>query len=223
VRIVVRVAFVTLVLGFLVFGREYLFGDDVRMRPAAQRVTLLTPERLLPKPPEPERQKPVEVTEVPVEDVVETVSEAPDDSPPVDDRLGVDADGTAGSDSFGLAAKRGGRNITIIGETGGGGGRGGRLDPRIEFAGYAAGLERALQEQLQRLPDVREEEFSVVVRLWIARDGKVSRWEFARGTDRVRVEALLSRAFGSMPSLREPPPDAMPQPVVLRVMSRRPG
>jgi protein TonB len=221
VRIAFRAAFVTLVLGFLVFGREYLFGGEVRTRPAAQRVTLLTPERSLSKPPEPERPKPVEVIEAPVEEIVETVSEAPEESPPINDRLGVDADGGPGSDAFGLAAKRGGRDITLLGETSAGGG--GRLDPRIAFAGYAAGLERALQEQLQRLPEVRAEEFSVVVRLWIARDGKVSRWEFARAGDRVRVESLLSRAFGSMPNLREPPPEAMPQPVVLRLMSRRPG
>lgn len=217
-----RLAFIVGVVAFLVFGREHFFGEEVRSRPAAQRVTLLTPERSLPKPPEPEKPKPVEVADVPVEASVATARDVANEPAPVDDRLGVDADAGPGSDGFGLAAKRGGRDITTLGETAPGGGAG-RLDARIAFAGYAAGLERALQDQLERAADLRTEEYTVVVRLWIGRDGKVTRWEFGQSRDRERIAPRLSRAFAELPALSAPPPDAMPQPVVLRLTARRSG
>ena len=57
------------------------------------------------KPPEPEPEEKIEQPEPEPEDIPDVA----DEPPPGD--LGLDAEGTAGSDGFGLAARKGGRGL----------------------------------------------------------------------------------------------------------------
>ncbi|MDY6831135.1 MAG: TonB C-terminal domain-containing protein [Thermodesulfobacteriota bacterium] len=99
--------------GMVVF--KMLLADSGQQR--ARRIQMVT---LAPPPPPPEiREKPPE-PEVKEEELIEQPQpeETPQDTPdearddtPAGDQLGLDADGSAGSDGFGLKANRGGRSI----------------------------------------------------------------------------------------------------------------
>ncbi|RNC68998.1 MAG: TonB C-terminal domain-containing protein, partial [Desulfuromonadales bacterium] len=85
------------------------------VKPPEQKEKLPEPEppKELPKP----QQIDTPTMDQP-QDAPQQANDAPDDGPPAGSDLGVDAEGGAGSDGFGLVGKKGGRAITL----GGGGG-----------------------------------------------------------------------------------------------------
>lgn len=182
-----------------------------RLEPA-QEVVLLDPEELLPELeppeevdlPEPEPEESVEI------ESMEEMDPLADDLPDVmDDALGLDAAGSAGSDAFGLKAKRGGRSLL---ETGDGSG-----DPMSRFAGYAAGLERSLRRVLKDLPPLVESTYSVEVKLWIDNRGLIERCELHRTTGNAVLDDDIVSAINQGRVLVERPPGDLPQPVLIRV------
>ncbi len=103
-----------MVMGGGLLVLKMLISDDGHKRQRQiQMVTLAPPPpppKIKEKPPEPKIKK-EEIMEEPKPD------EAPPDMPdqvddmPAGDQLGLDADGTAGSDGFGLKANKGGRSL----------------------------------------------------------------------------------------------------------------
>src|SRR5262245_7818543 len=81
-------------------------------RQTAQVVKLIRPP-----PPPPEQPPPPPPPEEKIEEPLP--QETPQDSPPEDsapaEQLGLDAEGVAGSDGFGLAARKGGRELGLGG------------------------------------------------------------------------------------------------------------
>lgn len=188
-----------------------------KKRHTVHNVAILRPPP--PPPPPPKQERP---PEPPKEELKikapEPVPDQPPQSeqPPAGDRLGVDADGTAGSDGFGLQANRGGRDLlaTAPPTIGGGGDR---------FSAFAARLQRLLQAELARDQRLRSGEYRVEVRVWIAPDGAIERAELVAPTGNAAVDESLRSALTSMPRLAERPPENMPQPVRLRITSRTAG
>ncbi|MBS1212186.1 MAG: TonB-dependent receptor, partial [Proteobacteria bacterium] len=105
-------------IGIGVYLLQDLFEKPVQTKKQIQQITVIQPP---PPPPPPPEQKPPEPEPEPEkieEPEPEPEPEQPEanEEPPGED-LGVDADGGAGSDAFGLVGKKGGRGLI-----GGGGG-----------------------------------------------------------------------------------------------------
>lgn len=149
------------------------------------------------EPPEPEIEEPIEEIE-PVEETPEAESE-----PPPGEDLGVDAEGGAGGDGFGLVGKKGGRGLIGGGES--------------RFGYFAGLLERELQEYLSNNDEVRKKGYSVVIRIWISPDGSVTRSELQGTSGDPEVDDALTAALTRSFRLSERPPEDMPQPVKLRI------
>lgn len=187
-----------------------LSGADGPKRAPVHNVTLLRPPPPPPppkaeeKPPEPELKK--EEVKVPQP---ETPDQPADNQPPAGEQLGLDAEGGAGGDGFGLAARKGGRDITSLGAGG--------------FGGFAATLQRHLQDELAKQERLRREDYRAVIKLWIAPDGSIQRYELAASTGNPATDEQLRAALSRLPPLRAPPPEEMPQPVRLRITSRSAG
>jgi len=130
-----------------------------------------------------------------------------DDKPAADKPLGVDADASAGSDGFGLAANRGGRDITTAGGGGGGG------------AYYSGLLQRHFFEALSRNRKVLKDEFRVVVRVWFTDDGRVSKADIVSGSGNAQVDEQIQTTLLDMSPLKDVPPAAM-RPMQLRLSNR---
>lgn len=171
-------------------------------RPGVQQVAIV--KQPLPPPPKP----PEKLPEPPkLKDEVKIDQPKPDPTPdkpadpaPAAKPLGLDADGSAGSDGFGLAANRGGRDITTIGNAAGGSGGGGS-------GRYFTGLlQRNFFEALARNRKAPQGEFSVVVKVWIGDDGRVQRTAIVDGSGSTELDQLIEATLAEMAPLREVPP-----------------
>ena len=158
------------------------------------------------KPPEPPKIKEEVKVEQPKDEPKPAEQKAPDDKPASDKPLGVDADGSAGTDGFGLAANRGGRDML---STGGGGGG----------AYYSGLLQRQFFEALSRNRKVLKDEFKVVVRIWLGDDGRVQKADIVSGSGNPAVDDLIQVTLMEMNPLRDVPPSSM-RPMQLRLSNR---
>jgi len=168
-----------------------------------------------PPPPKPPEQKPPELRKEEVKITTpETPPEAKSAEAPPGKELGVDADGTAGSDGFGLAGRKGGRDITTGTGTGGG---------RSQYALYTSLMKRHFEEASAKNKRLQGRNYQAQVKVWLAKDGSVQRFELVQSSGNPEVDAALKTVLTEMPALREPPPADMPQPVRMRVSSRGAG
>lgn len=200
-----------ILLGFsavIWFAVSSLSGTKAPEPPKVQQISIVQPPPPPPPPPEMEETppEPEEQVEVP-EPEPEPVAESQDsDEPPAGEDLGLDADGVAGADGFGLRAKKGGRGLI---------GAGG--DPKAWYAGV---LSRELQRLFSGVDEVRKGRYAVVVRIWVAEDGSIRDSEIVRGSGNAAVDAAIERALESGIRMSEAPPADLPQPIKLQITSR---
>ena len=187
--------------------RGKMATSEFRVVQDVQRVVIT--EELL----EPEEEELEELVEPEPEELVEVeqmdseMDEMPDALPSADDMLGLDADGVAGGDAFGLAARRGGRDLL---KTGNG----------IGCEWYATVLNAELNQLL--LPIMRGYEqllgdsWSVLVQMWLLPDGGVARYKVSSTGD-PSLDRDIRAALDRFDRVQTPPPPDMPQPVRLRL------
>lgn len=151
------------------------------------------------KPPEPEPE-----IEKQVEPEPEEIPDVADEAPPGD--LGLDAEGTAGSDGFGLAARKGGKGLF------GGGGN--------PFSWYGKKASTDIQDILSESDDLRRKGYTAIIKLWVEADGSIKRFELARGSNDAQIDDLLTKLLAKYRKIDEPPPPGMEQPIKLKITSR---
>ncbi len=187
------------VLGFLVVGGVSggiysLIGyldKPVQTRKSVQQISIIQPP---PPPPPAEPPPPPQVEEeVKIPEPEEIPEELPDaaDEPPAGD-LGLDAEGGAGSDAFGLAARKGGRGLL------GGGGS----DPQTRFASV---LKRQIEDVLNEVDEIRSRNYKVVVSFRIAETGQL--YPALKGSTGDKVlDSTIEKALQRIVALSEQPP-----------------
>ena len=192
---------------FMVFVvRDFLDAPATAQKKGPQQITLLTPPPPPPpveKPPEPEVQEEVKLEEP---ETVEDLPEEATDEPPPGADLGVDAEGGAGGDGFGLIGRKGGRGLLA-----------GAGDP---FVAYAMRVQKNIEDRLSNDTDTRRKAYSVVAKIWVSTNGRIERAELADSTGNQDVDSALERNLAALPPLAEAPPQDMPQPIRLRISSR---
>jgi protein TonB len=175
---------------------------DTPKRAVPQVVKIIRPP---PPPEEPPPPPPEEKVEEPLPQDTPDPEPAPD-APP-GEQLGLDAEGVAGGDAFGLAARRGGSDLI-----GGGGG--------AAFAWYTGLIKDGILDVLSEDEHVRKGSYKLTVRVWLAGDGRVERIALLDSTGNAELDAAVEQALGRMRRVKEAPPLEMPQPVTLRIVSR---
>ncbi len=185
------------------FIRQFMDSPPPAPKQVIQEVRLIRPppppETAPPPPPPPEEK---------VDDLKESehTPDAPADQPPAGALLGLDTEGVAGGDGFGLAARRGGRDLLASGGD--------------RFAWYAGMLKQDLLTLLGENRDVRARSYSINVRLWLDGKGAVTRVALASSTGDRSLDQQLSTLLAGMERVAEAPPDGLPQPVQIRIVSR---
>ncbi len=196
------VSAVVLVMGGIVALLVLGMGEPVKQnRKTVQQVTIIKPP-----PPEVEQPPPPEVQE----DVAVPEPEPAEDNsaePPPGDLLGLDAEGVAGADAFGLAARKGGRDLL----SGGGNGA---------FDWYKNSVGSELIGRLSENQSIRRKRYTVALRLWLAADGRIERFRLDGSTGDRELDKRLTAALEDLGRLSEVPPEGLPQPVRLRIVSR---
>lgn len=195
-----------LILGLIILGAVSMMkGGKTYQKPREQKITVIQappppPPPKIEEPPPPEEQ-PIETPPEP-EPVAEEPAAEPDEAPAGDD-LGVDGDGSGSGDDFGLVGKKGGRGLI-------GGGDANRW--------YAGLVQQELQRLLSDNSQARSSKYSVIVKLWITETGNVERYEFNNRIENKQSEAAV---IGIIERLQvSDVPEALPQPMKLRISSR---
>lgn len=161
-----------------------------------QQITLLKP----PPPPPPKVDEPPPPPEVQEEVKISEPEALPEDMPetadaPPGDALGLDAEGGAGNDGFGLAGRRGGRGLL----EGGGSAQ----------AWFEGELTRRLTEVMNRvLRDAnaeRAKRATFTVRVRVAPDGRVELAELVDSTGDTTLDRALEQAMAGVRVGRELP------------------
>lgn len=202
----VRAILLLTAVGVIVFIRHQIeVAHHQRIEPP-QHVTLLEE----PPPPSPPPEELMQLPETPEQQVEIEELDMPDELPPlIDDSLGLDTAGTAGADSFGLQAKRGGRDLLGTGQS--------RMNPLLEYQRFATLVERSLQDQLSQHEGLRHRNYNAVVSLWITPDGHIQRCEIDKSTGSPEIDLQLRSVLTSSCELDEGPPVSMPQPLRIRI------
>jgi len=181
-------------------------GTSAPAQPLVQQISIVQPPPPPPPPempePEPEMEE-LDLEEPEPEPIADDVSDLEE---MLGEELGLDADGVAGADAFGLKAKKGGRSLL-------GGG-----DP---YAWYAGVLQRDLQAALADDEVVRAAgEYSVIVSIYLSQDGYIQASELLSSSNNPKVDAALRTALAAGLQISRQPPDDLPQPIRLRITSR---
>ena len=199
-----------LVLKFLLVKTE----PEIKHKVA--QITLVRP----PPPPPPPPKPPEKLPEPPkIKEEVKVDPPKPADEPkpaatpeaPPPGPLGVDAAGTGPGDSFGLAGRPGGRDVTL----GGSGGAGGGLSTTL----FANGVARQIAQELGRSGSLRNVEYRVDLRVWIDRDGRIERHEITRSSGDAAIDKLIAEGLAHISAVRQSLPENLKQPLRIRVTS----
>jgi protein TonB len=187
-------------VGFVFFVKNMAKKPEKSQRETPQIVQLIRP------PPPPEQPPPPPPPEDKIDEPLPQDSPEPDPADAPSEQLGLDAEGVAGGDGFGLAARHGGSDIA---------GAGGSA-----FAWYTSILKDSIVDALSEDERVRKGNYKVTVKVWLDPDGRVERAQLADSTGNRDLDSAIERALGRVGRLREAPPLEMPQPVTLRIVSR---
>jgi periplasmic protein TonB len=200
-------------VGVVAWSAYALMTDKKTTKRQVVQISLLKPPPPPPPPPEVKPPEPQVKDEVKMPEP-EQPKQA-DEALPASEQLGLDSEGSGNGDGFGLAAKKGGRDITTIG--GGGGG------DRSQFAWFTGLVQNELQEQFQKNNKLRSADYKVVLRVWFGHDGRLDHYELTGSSGNPDIDKNLKLSLDEMPRLKQAPPESMPQPLKLRVTSRGAG
>jgi protein TonB len=183
-----------------------------------QQVTLLTPPpppKIKEKEPEPEIEKKEEIIEPEMEEEPEPVEDQASDEPPPGQDLGLDADGAAGSDSFGLRAKKGARSII--------GGSYSEASLLKKYAWYT----RIIQEELRKKVNTHLEgnggmpdgDLNAIVKITLDENGNILDFGIMTSSGDAKMDAAVKASL-EMAQISEPPPDDMPKTIKLKISAK---
>lgn len=215
-------------LGGAGFLFKVLLSDDgPRRKSQVSTVTLLKPPpEVKEKLPEPEQLR-----EIPKPQQMEAPMDQPQDTPqqadqsqdntPAGSDLGVDAEGGAGSDGFGLVGKKGGRSITL-----GGGGGGGGLSGAGLLAKYGWYTKKVEKELWQRVKSILDQDggfpkgkHQATVHLVLSGNGTILRSRIVGASGSDRMDQALKTALVAM-RVSESPPSGMPNGMTIKISSQ---
>jgi protein TonB len=193
---------IALVAALVWWIHGFMAHKDQKPTRMVQNITVIRP----PPPPPPQETPPPPPDKVDVPIPQNQPDPTPDNAPAPAPDLGLDADGSAGSDAFGLAARKGGSDIV---------GSGGAI-----FAWYTSKLKDEVSDRLSSDTKLRGKKYSVGVRIWIESDGKIKDVRVTTGSGSHDLDTAIAADLSALGHLSQSPPLEMPQPVSLQIVSR---
>jgi outer membrane biosynthesis protein TonB len=118
-----------------------------------------------------------------------------------------------GPNAFGLTA--GGGNGNRRGTIGGKGGG-------SKYGWYAGRVQNAIATALRNNPTTRTAAFTLNVKIWADRSGRVTRAQLVGSTGRSDIDQIIRNQILNGLMLSDPPPEDMPMPINLRITARKP-
>jgi protein TonB len=194
---------ILLIAAFVWFVRTMMASKISKPERQVQIVQIIRPP---PPPPPPDQPPPPpEKTEEPLPK--DEPEPKPDETPAPAAPLGVDAEGSAGGDAFGLAARAGGSDL--IGGTG-----------TAPFAWYTNRISDAIRERLAAAPCTKSAKGSLSLSVLMEADGRVKQIKLSTTTGNRKVDECIESALTSITRMSDPVPPGMPELINLKIVSR---
>ena len=133
----------------------------------------------------------------------EPLPDVPDQQPAGD--TGLDAEGTAGSDAFGLVGRKGGKGLL-------GGG-----NPN---AWYAGTIKSSLVDILSEHDELRRKSYSAIVKIWLVLTVRLRALNWRKAVMTRTSTSYWIRLLGKFRKANEAPPPGMEQPIKFKISSR---
>lgn len=212
-RIVILLVAVT-VLGLLGYMVKALFSGSSPGKKAVTTIKLLpdTP----PPPPPPPKEPPKEQPKEQPKEVKEVPQPKPEQTPPAE-VLKMEGAAGDGPSPFAAGAVNNEYKGGEVGTKIGGG------PSKYQFAWYTDLIKNKIEDAMAKDKVLANGAYKVVVKIWVASNGRIERYELVGSSGDAERDVLLKKALDEMPPLSDPPPADMPQPVKLRVTARSVG
>lgn len=171
-----------------------------------------------PPEPEPEMKKKQEVKEIVDAGPQKSRPDEPqkNDDKPAGKQLGLDADGTAGSDAFGLVGNKGGS--ALIGGSGGGGNslfqKFGWYNQMIQDE-----LHRRVRKRLDENGGIPKARLQTVVQITLDSRGRIKEYQILTPSGDKKMDSAVEEAL-KVTTLSQPPPEGMPKGMKIRINSQ---
>lgn len=194
------------VLVFLLgYGLKSLFKNNAQPKRQITTIKLL-PDTPPPPPPPPPKEQPKEQPK----EVQKAPEPKPVDTPPAET---LKMEGAAGD---GPSPFQSG-NVTndykgTIGSDGG-----------LKFNYYASVIKNEIQKAIQKNPALTDGNYKVVVSVWVKANGDIDRLQVIKSDASPEIEQMIRVALEGLMSIKQAPPEGMPQPVKLSITAKKMG
>jgi periplasmic protein TonB len=210
---------VVFVIAAVYIVKMVLSDDNPHKKSSVTTVTLLKPPppvTVKEKPPEPEIKQAQKK-----EELIQTPQDQPkgpeNDNTPAGDKLGLDAEGKAGGDAFGLAGKKGGRSLLA------GGDGMGRLSLLSKYAGYSKMVETEIQKRVMTRLDeeggIPKGKLQTVVRISVDSNGIIIDSKIIGSSGNNKMDEAVKTTLMHI-KISEPPPEGMPRTIKVKISSQ---
>lgn len=218
---IIRVVAVLIIVSIVFFVRRQILSAGYQRVEAPLSVTLLKDQSPPPQPlpPPPPKEIPEQPAEEPETESTESEAIEVDSNPEVlDETLGLDtATAVAGSDAFGLKARKGGKSLTEIRPESG---LKKSKPSAMELGFYASKIEGYLQNELSKRNELHSINYSVIIKIWLDDEGRITRCDLGESTGNKNLDSLLVSALTDSRKIPKAPPKNMPQPVIIRITTQ---
>jgi outer membrane biosynthesis protein TonB len=196
--------------GWLLFSS--LVSSKVSMKKPMTTVKLL-PDTPPPPPPPPKEQPKEQPKEMKVEPPKQQ------EVPPAPPSEMLKMEGAAGDGPSPFAAG------TVNNEYKGGdvGTKIGGKKGMAAYAWYTSQIKARIEDALAAEKDLSTAQYRLVVHLWLSKDGRIERTEMQESSGNPKTDELIKKALADIAAIAEVPPEDMPQPVKLRITSKKSG
>jgi periplasmic protein TonB len=179
--------------------KNYFHVDKADQKKQIQQVTIVTPPPPPPPPPKEEIKEPEVKEEIP-EDKPEEAAPDNEAEAPAGEDLGVDADGTAGGDGFGLLAKKGGRGL-------------------LGGSGYEQTVRQEINEAILENSRLKHMEYVATINLKLSDSGEFEKFEIEMVSGDNEAKTLLEEVLRKKHRMLKPRPLEAASLVKLRIKS----
>lgn len=205
------------ILGALGYGISSLMSGGAPMKKQVTTIKLI-PDTPPPPPPPPPKEPPKEQPKPDAPKEIKLEQPKPVETPPAE-QLKMEGPAGDGPSPFGAGAVN---NDYKGGEIGAGNKIGGGPN-KYQFAWYTDLIKNQIEDAMSKDKTLASGAYKVVVKVWVASNGEIERFELASSSGKEEIDALIKKQLESMPKLAERPPGDMPQPVKLKVTARTVG
>jgi periplasmic protein TonB len=199
-RIAGALGAIVLVAGFVWFVQTMMAKKNAKPGRLVQTIQVIRPPP--PPPDQPPPPPPTPKDEPLPKDQPPPTPDEPDQS--ANQPLGIDAEGGAGGDAFGLAARHGGNDLVGSGTA--------------PFAWYTNRVRDEIKERLASAACTRSAKGSVSTRVTLAADGRFKQITLTTTTGNAHIDDCVEKVLASISGAADAPPPGMPEQVNLKVV-----